>query len=169
MIAGAGLVGLYLMKKQPGDPFSLGGMFRTLMPNSPTQAQRAAMFAAQSGRRPDSTGTSGYGSTSVQPAYAGLLPGLGSFATALFTKIAGPGNAAPSARPQASASSGGGVSQPTPGMGSGGDILDQSQVFFGDFDNSYSDFAWGAPTNFVTSETIASDQGTYDVLSGEWY
>jgi hypothetical protein len=181
VIAGAaGLVGLYLMKRQSGEPFSLGNLFRTIMPNSPTQQQRAMMFAAQSTGYPDRAGTAGYGSTSVQPAYAGLLPGLGSAVTALFTKIAGPGNTAPSSRPQASASSGGGVSQPTPGVNGWTDLSESlgGQVYFGEFDNSFGDFgddmaAYGSNYTpampYAGPEAIVSDQGTFDVASGTWY
>lgn len=173
---GVGLVGLYMMKRQPGEPFSLGGVFRTIMPNAPTQQQRAAMFAAQSGGYPDRAGTSGYGATSVQPAYAGLLPGLGSFVTALATKLVGPGNAPPPSRPQASASSGGGVSQPTPGINGWTETFDQSQVYFGELDNSYGDFgdtaaySWApvASSPYVAQDLIVSDMGVYDAATGEW-
>jgi hypothetical protein len=167
---GVGLVGWYLMKRDPSSPFSLGGLFGTIMPNAPTQQQLAQHFAAQSGRGPVQAGTSGYGATSAQPAYAGLLPGLGSFVGSLFGKVAGPGNAAPASRPQASASSGGGVSQPTPGTGFT-EIFDQSQVFFGEFDNSYGDFDGGGMNYAVSGGdyTIESDQGTYDPLTGAWY
>lgn len=173
LAAGAGIVGLYLMKRQPGEPFSLGGMFRTIMPNAPTDAQRAAWFAANAGRGPIQAGTSGAGYTSAQPAYAGLLPGLGSFVGSLYQKIAGPGNAAPGSRPQASASSGGGVSQPTPGVGGWTEVFDQSSVYFGEFDNSYGDFTTNGYTPTVIDPagdySIQSEQGTYDVLTGEWY
>ncbi len=41
LIGGVGLVGWYLMRKDPNAPFSIGDMFRTIMPNSMDQQQLA--------------------------------------------------------------------------------------------------------------------------------
>lgn len=176
---GVGLLVYVMNRRAAGEPL-FGGLnpYRTLMPESMTPAQRAAYFARTSGYGdPSAAGTDGYGATSAQPAYAGLLPAIGTAVSGLFAKIAGPGNAAPASRPQASASSGGGVAQPTPGVGPGWTpIFDQSSVYFGEFNDSFGDFgdlaAYGsnyAPSvPYSMDEQIVSDQGTYDVGSGTW-
>lgn len=182
IIAGAGLA-LYVLAQRAratGSPF-LGGLL-TAMPESATPAERAAWFARTGGRYPDVAGTNGTGATAVQPAYAGLLAGMGTAVTSLFQKIAGPGNAAPASRPQASASSGGGISQPNLAT-SYTPLFDQSSVYFGQFDNSFGDFGseedfaayqagyrsdYAPAQPYVMTEQIVSDQGTYDVASGTW-
>jgi hypothetical protein len=116
LIGGVGLVGLYLMRRQPGTPFSFGDMFGTIMPNAPDQQQLANWFAANAGRQPSPVGTSGYGATSAVPAYAGGLAQLGNAIANLFPRRAGAGNQQGADQPRASASSGGGVAQPLPGV-----------------------------------------------------
>jgi len=115
IIAGAAGVMIWAMSRMT-EPLSLAGLYRTIMPNAPTDAQRAAMFAARAGRTPSSAGTSGTGATSTQPVYAGLLAGIGSAVGGLVRQLRAPGNAAPAQSPQSSASSGGGVSQPPLGF-----------------------------------------------------
>lgn len=116
VVGGLGLVGWYLSRRPTGQPFSMGGFFDTILSTSPGQAELAQHFANQSGGSPSRAGVDGRGVTSVQPVYAGALAGLGSFVTALFRRASGPGNNAPAGSVRASASSGGGVSQPTPGL-----------------------------------------------------
>jgi len=113
---GVGLVGLYLLRKDPTRPFSLGDMFGTIMPNAPDQNQLANWFAANAGRQPSPAGTSGYGATSAVPALAGGIAQLGNAIANLFTRSAGPGNSQGPDQPRASASSGGGIAQPLPGI-----------------------------------------------------
>jgi hypothetical protein len=164
LAGGVGLVGLYLMRKNPNEPFSLGGLFRTVMPNAPTDAQRAAWFAANAGGTPSAAGSYGYGATSSQPVYAGAMAGLGSFVSSLFGKLAGPGNAAPLSRPQSSASSGGGVSQPSMGF---------TDVFHPDLYFGYGDVTdnWNEPTTYVGGDGYLPPGGvmgdtTFDPFQG---
>jgi len=116
LVGGVGIVGWYLLRKSPDSPFSVGDMFGTLMPNSPDQQQIADWFAARAGRSPSPAGTSGYGATSSAPAYAGGIAQLGNAIANLFQRQSGPGNQQGADQPRASASSGGGVAQPQPGI-----------------------------------------------------
>ncbi len=117
MIAGGvGLVGLYLMRRDPSRPMSFADMYDTLMPNAMDQNQLANWFAARSGGQPSPAGTSGTGATATAPAYAGGIASLGTALTNLFARMAGPGNTNGPDQPRASSSSGGGVAQPVPGI-----------------------------------------------------
>lgn len=116
LVGGVGFIGLYLMRRDPAQPFSIGDMFRTVMPNAPDQQQLANWFAANSGRQPSPVGTSGYGATSAAPAYAGGIAQLGNAIANLFQRRSGPGNTAGPDQTRAPASSGGGVAQPVPGI-----------------------------------------------------
>lgn len=111
--AGGGLALWALAKGSAGDPFGLYALGRTVMPNPPNQLMRANNFAARAGSLPSQAGYNGIGATSVQPVFAGTLAGLGSFVGQLFRGLAGPGNTANANRPQSSASSGGGIAQPS--------------------------------------------------------
>lgn len=117
LVGTVGVIGFYLMRRNPANPYSLGDLYSTLMPNAPDQQQLANWFAGRSGAQPSPAGASGYGATSTMPAYAGGIAQLGNAIAGLFARRAGPGNSQGPDQPRASASSGGGVAQPAAGSG----------------------------------------------------
>lgn len=156
LAGGVGLVGWYLMRKDPAAPFSVGDMFGTIMPNAADQNQLANWFASRSGGQPSPAGTSGYGATSAMPAYAGGLAQLGNAIANIFQRQSGPGNQQGPNQPRASSSAGGGVSQPVPGISM---PIFQGQLYLPNTDWSV-DTDLGALWNNI-------DSGLYDA-PGAW-
>ena len=158
--AGSGLAFWALTRGTAGDPFGFQALARTVMPNPPNQLARANNFAARSGGVPSQAGYNGLGATSVQPVFAGTLAGLGSFVGQLFRGLAGPGNNANANRPQSSASSGGGVSQPT---GTAGVVPgwqgDWGDMGFSDFTDM---FTWDTQFDQQPSDTYYAPGGYGD-------
>jgi hypothetical protein len=164
LLLAGGLValGYVLSKKSGGSGFS--EFFHTLMPQSATASQQAAYFAGQAGQRPSQMSYNGTGNTSVAPATSAGLAAMGTSVMNFLYKLAGPGNTAPpSVRPQASSGAGGGTDMPY------GPTLEDMGAVFNPVTQEYMVLADQYQSAPDASGVIWSEQGGYDVMTGEWF
>lgn len=164
LLLAGGLValGYVLSRKSGGTGFS--DFFNTLMPQAATPTQQATYAAARAGQRPSLMSYNGTGNTSVMPATSAGLAGMGTSVMNFLYKLAGPGNTAPpGVRPQASSGSGGGVDQPY------GPTLEDMGAIFNPVTSEYMVLADQYQSAPDASGVIWSEQGGYDVMTGEWF
>ena len=155
-------VGYVLSKRNGGTGFS--EFFNTLMPQAATPQQQAAYAAARAGQRPSLMSYNGTGNTSVAPATSAGLAGMGTSVMNFLYKLAGPGNTAPpSVRPQASSGAGGGVDMPY------GPTLEDMGAIFNPVTQEYMVLAEQQQLPVDQGNVIWSQQGGYDVMTGEWF
>lgn len=164
LLLAGGLIALgYVLSKRSGGT-GFTDMFRTLMPQAATPDQQAAYAAATAGQRPSLMSYNGTGNTSVAPATSAGLAAMGTSVMNFLYKLAGPGNtASPAQRPQASSGAGGGVDMPY------GPSLEDMGAIFNPVTQEYmvlGDQWQSAPD---PAGVIWSEQGGYDVMSGEWF
>lgn len=172
LLLAGGIIGLgWYLSKSSGQASPFGNLFSTMMPQSATEAQRASWFGATAGKGPSQMSVNGTGNTSVVPATVNAIAALGRSILELAYRPPTANTASPQVRAQASMGSGGGVEQPYgPSLAQLGATYEVSGEGLFWRDPITNDVVAVPQTNVAgNSNIIFSDQGGYDVLTGQFF